>query len=288
MSDYDFAKDPIFSQFTPWEGRADAGFDLNFVGQRTDVTFNAGWADEERMKDRYAWPPYPALGEETFEWINLLSAILEAKDKFNMIELGAGYGRWVISAACALRRTRANLPFKLMAVEGDPTHYGWMIKHFADNGINRQDHRLINAAVSDKDGEVIFTKADDPSLHYGQLIVDRAEYAERFGHKAAPNTRCFALATLLKEFDIVDVIDMDIQGAELSVVSACPAELSAKVRRVHIGTHGVELESGLRTFFRGLGWSCQWDFGTQGVRDTPYGSVRFEDGAQTWINPRLT
>ncbi len=69
---YDPATHPVFSQFKPWSGFAPAEFDVNFVGQRTDVSFNAGWADAERMRDRETWPPYPPLSDETFEWETLL------------------------------------------------------------------------------------------------------------------------------------------------------------------------------------------------------------------------
>jgi FkbM family methyltransferase len=294
MADFDFSKDPIFSQFPRWHGRARAGFDVNFLYQKTDVSFVAGWATEERSKDRDARPSYPAASEETFEWLSLLTSVLEAGDSFNMIELGAGYGRWVVAGACALRQKRPSLPFRLMAVEGDPTHFDFMKKHFVDNDLDPSQHLLIHAAVSDKDGTVIFTCADNPSEHWGQLIIEKPEHADRWGCVPVPGFRSYALATLLEEFSIVDLIDMDVQGSELSVVAACPAELNAKVRRLHIGTHGPMLEDGLRDFFNELGWSCQYDFGNamwpnNGPRvETPYGSISFQDGVQAWINPRLS
>jgi hypothetical protein len=90
---------PIFSEFEPWHGLAPANFDVTFLGQRTDVSFNSGLADSERTRDREAFPPYPVLSEETFEWVALLRAILEAHQTFTMVELGAGYGRWLVAAA---------------------------------------------------------------------------------------------------------------------------------------------------------------------------------------------
>src|SRR5258708_598016 len=97
---FDFANDPVFSRFALWSGKADAGFDVNFLGQRTDVSFNEGWADADRTIDRQAWPPYPQASEETFEWLLLLSSVLEVQSAFTMVEVGAGYGRWLVAAAC--------------------------------------------------------------------------------------------------------------------------------------------------------------------------------------------
>jgi FkbM family methyltransferase len=288
---YDLSQHPIFGQFTPWSGRAKAGFEVDFLGRRTDVTFTKGWADAERSRDRDAWPPYPAPSEETFEWLVLMESVLEAIAQFNMIELGAGYGRWVIAAACAIRRKRSELPYRLMAVEGDATHFRWLIKHFLDNGIDPQAHRLIHGAVNSRDGEVLFTEAADPSDAYGQLIIEcpeDAERASRYGFRPLPGVPGYALETLLKEFrQPIDLIDIDIQGSELAVLRSCPTALNEKVRRVHIGTHGRDLEAGLRAYFRELGWQCQCDFANEGMRETPFGTLCFADGAQTWRNPRL-
>jgi hypothetical protein len=63
--------------------------------------------------------------------------------------------------------------------------------------------------------------------------------------------------------------------------------LSAKVRAIHIGTHGVEIEAGLRQAFKSAGWECKADFSLQGKRETPFGCISFDDGVQAWRNPRL-
>ena len=38
-------------------------------------------------------------GLEYFEWLDLLHAVQDARDRFVMVELGAGYGRWAVRAA---------------------------------------------------------------------------------------------------------------------------------------------------------------------------------------------
>ena len=63
--------------------------------------------------------------------------------------------------------------------------------------------------------------------------------------------------------------------------------LTSKVRMIHLGTHSVEVEAALRNAFQRWGWICQWDFSLMGERQTPFGTVYFEDGVQAWINPEL-
>jgi FkbM family methyltransferase len=279
---------PIFSEFGLWRGYAPANFDVTFLGQRTDVSFNSGWADAERTRDREAQPPYPTLSEETFEWIALFRAILEAHQSFTMIELGAGYGRWLVAAACAVRRRRPELGLRLMGVEAEPTHFRWLLKHFVDNNLRPEDHYLIEAAVGTENGEAFLTREPDPAAVYGQRLVTSIAEARSHGASDTFAVRTFSLASLLTKFDFVDLIDMDIQGAELDVISAAGDNLATKVKRIHIGTHSHEIESGLRNFFGPMGWHCESDFSCLGKSETLYGCIDFGDGVQTWINPKLS
>jgi FkbM family methyltransferase len=278
---------PIFAEFESWQGLAPANFDVNFLGQRTDVSFVSGWADKERLIDREAWPPYPTVSEETFEWVAVLRAVLEARGTFSMIELGAGYGRWLVAAACAVRRRRAELGLRLMAVEAEPTHFKWLLKHFADNQIDAENHLLIEAAVGAHDGVAFLTIASDPAATYGQRLLGSPADARNFGYADAVAVRTHSLATLLDHFSFVDLIDIDIQGAELDVIAAAPNELTRKVKRIHIGTHSPEIESGLRTLFGRAGWRSESDYSCLGKRETVYGEIEFQDGAQTWVNPNF-
>jgi hypothetical protein len=59
------------------------------------------------------------------------------------------------------------------------------------------------------------------------------------------------------------------------------------VRRVHIGTHSDENKERLRRLFEGLDWKGLNDFPNGRTNQTPYGPMPFEDGVQTWLNPKL-
>jgi hypothetical protein len=92
---------------------------------------------------------------------------------------------------------------------------------------------------------------------------------------------------LLKDLNRVDLIDMDIEGQELPSVRSTIEELDAKVKRLHIGTHGKEIEDGLREVLSAHGWRCLFDYSLFSKGETPWGTVDFENGVQSWVNPRL-
>ena len=92
------------------------------------------------------------MNEEYFEWIDLLRAVAEPRDSFTMLELGAGWGRWLVDAWSALRLSnKENLAIKLIGVEAEPQHFVWMQQHFRSNGLDPYQHRLIEAAVMARD-----------------------------------------------------------------------------------------------------------------------------------------
>jgi hypothetical protein len=80
---------------------------------------------------------------------------------------------------------------------------------------------------------------------------------------------------------------MDVQGAELDVLSKDPRILNSKVTRVLVGTHSAEIEAGLRKLFRGLNWHCQYDVPLNGKVSVDEVVVTVGDGVQVWINPNL-
>ena len=99
-----------------------------------------------------------------------------------------------------------------------------------------------------------------------------------------PATR---LDDIIGSVDRVDLIDMDIQGAEADIIEASFPTLRAKVRRLHIGTHSTEVENRIRSILGANGWRCRWDFSCNSTVRTPYGKMRFQDGVQAWSNPKL-
>lgn len=283
----------IFDRFPRWEGKVEAGFSVNFLGVVTRNDFFTLMG--KNPNPRFESTRLPAFDEEYFEWIDLLQAVAAAKQAFTMIELGAGYGRWLANGVAALQSTN-RLPYRLIGVEPEPTHYQWMKLHFKDNRVDLQKCHLLEAAASGTDGWVWFY-VGRPDEWYGQAIAPTVSggllrklgasltKSGMVGSEEVRKVRSISLNTLLQPLEQVDLIDLDVQGAELEVLESSHEQLCEKVGRVHIGTHSRNIEEGLRVLFRGLGWTNLNDYGSNSESETPYGSIKFQDGVQTWVNP---
>jgi FkbM family methyltransferase len=269
---------PVIRGFPRWEGKVPPDFIVNFLGVLTRAEYYKDYltTSVRYPADRIVETEYPPFDEEYFEWIDLLEAVVLAKNHFTMIELGAGFGRWTVNAAVALRQL-ASLPHTFVAVEAEPTHFQWTIKHLADNFVDPAGVRLIQAAVTSSDGKVGFHLGDSPlgkpADWYGQ-------------HIGGPHSvDAVSLSTLLRALDTVDLIDIDVQGAELQVLEAAALDVDKSVKRIHVGTHGADIEAGLHSLFGRLGWKCLRSFSCGATVDTEYGAITFADGVQTWLNP---
>jgi len=266
------------------------GFRAYFIGDIIDGRFNSIVRPDETQgdetKDRYLETRYPPLGEETFEWIALLSAVLDAQDHFIMIEAGSGFGRWLIRAVCALRQKRPRIPFTLVGIEAEPTHFAWMAEHFRNNGVDPEQHRLIHAAIGADSQIAELLVNDDPSSWYGQTLrtTHDGRYASGYRSISVPS---ISLNTLLSEYDQVDLLDMDIQGAEEQAVQDGIDAVTAKVGRVFIGTHAPHIDTLLNELFASRGWRCVHRYPCLTTSMTEFGEVEFQDGVQHWVNPAL-
>jgi hypothetical protein len=80
---------------------------------------------------------------------------------------------------------------------------------------------------------------------------------------------------------------MDVQGAEAEIIAASTDVLNEKVRRLHVGTHSSEIDITVYDTLRQAGWHCSHAFGCRANVVTHYGECYFQDGVQSWLNPRL-
>ncbi len=289
---------PAFDKLAIYAGEAEPGFEIDFLGIRTRCEYSAG-AIIEAMPVQTSVDPH----EDYFEWIDLLESIMAANGQYIMMELGAGYGRWAVRAAAALRELRG-LPFHLVAVEGEPKHYRWLQQHMSDNQIDPHACTLIHGIVRDHRDDALFYvgtpsgECDEAASWYGQAVIKDYEAVDeplamnyegsdvfrlKSGWKAV-KTRSYLLTDILPETDRIDLIDMDIQGEELKVISAAIEALDQRVARLHIGTHSHEIETGLRQLLGQHGWKCTADYPCAQTNETPWGPLRFVDGVQSWVN----
>jgi FkbM family methyltransferase len=229
--------------------------------------------------------PAPA---ELAEWEAMMDAIEDATDRLTLVELGAGIGRWVVHAVAALRRYRPDLKYRFIAVEAEPTHYRWLKQHTRTNGVRRWSHagtcKAIEAAVSGQPGREEFFVGDSRRW-YGQALV-RPE--NQTGDVPVAEVRTVTLSSLLAPLGRVDLIDLDIQGAELEVLSEAAPKLGS-VRRIYVETHSDEIDRQLPGVLESAAGEWQQEIAIPlGARhSTPLGEADFSGGgAQLWRNLR--
>ena len=97
--------------------------------------------------------------------------------------------------------------------------------------------------------------------------------------------RAVTLESLIEPLGLVDFLDMDIQGVEAEVLESDPLGLARKVRMVHVATHSGENERRLRELFGRLDWQRLNDYECGSTAETPWGTIHFQDGVQTWGRP---
>jgi FkbM family methyltransferase len=262
---------PVFLHFERWAGIVPAGFDVDFLGSKMPLRF----FDSERrqLADHYEAPLYAPFDEEYFEWIDLLEAVAFAEGSFIMLEVGAGFGRWTVRAATAAAQRR--LPCSLIAVEAEPTRASWIHENLKINSVPAGQCTVIHAAVTARDGTTGFDIPADPARCYGEAIG---------GSTMVP---AVSLSRLLQPLALVDLIDMDIQGAEVEALSPAMDSLAQKVKRVHVETHSATIDEEILRLFRRAGWKPHFLFRYNTADITPWGRINFQGGVQSWLNPRL-
>ena len=299
---------PVFSRFRPFRGQVPAHYGADFLGTKIRHEFVAELYT--RPAESLWEMGYPPVNEDYLEWVDLLESVVEARDSYTMVELGAGFGRWVVRAAFAVEQVHAQIQYRLVAVEAEPLTYRWMQMHFEENGVDATRHRLIHAASSDQPGHALFYIGGPrggawdlpPNQWYGQCLAKEydvsGEYRNDGEYQGFPvrlhnsgwrsiNVPSVTLKELMADFQSVDFLDMDIEGQELPVIRSTIEDMNTKVKRVHIGTHSPEIEAELRDILSGHGWCSIRDYPISTTQNTPWGPVEFGNGVQSWVNPRL-
>jgi hypothetical protein len=224
--------------------------------------------------------------EDLFEWIDMFEAVTLARNRYTMLDLGAGYGRWLVNGALAARQK--HLDFFVVGVEAEDIHYEWMLEHLHDNGVASHQYLAIHGPVSDTEKSVFFTQGHSTEW-YGQSIAPSAELnlGEWSGAAVKP-VRAISIVDILDQVGCLDSLHADLQGEERIIFPACIDRLNRNVKRVHIGTHSREIEDELCDLFCHNGWQNHFAFPslTKNV-PTAFGPIDFQDGVQSWINPRL-
>jgi FkbM family methyltransferase len=289
----------IFDHFNAFRGEVPTNFHVTYIGDRVRDDF-VDW--QGRRTELLATPDLPPFDYEYFEWIDILEAVKDAGSIFTMLEVGAGYGRWTSRAALAAFQL-GKKP-RLGLIEADPKHVIWLQQCMADNGVSADSYKVYPNAIGACRKECIF-KIELPASSteknwFGQAIATEANaqfYPVEELYYGVPKmrrhdggyikVRQITLTDVLDEFTSVDIIHMDIQGAEADAIEESITLCTQKVRRLNIGTHDHDIEARLRLILNNARWICLRDYPCEQINQTDFGPMSFVDGLQTWINPKL-
>jgi len=313
------------NRLSPWKGEVPSGFLVDFLGILTDANFRAQYGiDPSKTGGAYLETKIPPLdganGEWWFETVDWLAAAQDARDYFVMVTLGACYGAQAVGAYRALQLINP-MPCKLVAVEPEAENFEWLKRHLRDNGIDPSEHWLIPMAISDSNSPVLFPigaagSGANNSFATNDLgerrgFIDRVIAAGKapevlsdivlnnsIGGKTnallgqnSPGEMKIVSAVTIKDvvdpFTVVDFLEADIQQSEILVFPPFLDLLRAKVRRIHIGTHGAYNHQTLSAMFKDAGWDIVFDYGPEAKHRTPIGTFETCDGILTVRNPDL-
>jgi FkbM family methyltransferase len=282
----------VFDRFRDIPREARPGTITNFLGVHMSTDFVDGCG---HLDGALLGLPVPDDGwhSEAIEWIGLLKSVLGARDRFVSMELGAGWGPWSVGAALAARHLGI-MDIQLHAVEADPGHYAFLLRHFHENGLDPSAHRLIQAAVGAEAGRARWPKVVNPAGDWGSRP---AEGAKNDGHDHIGrhfedwlDIEIVGIGTLLAQRPLWDLMHIDIQGWEVIVCESAITAMTNKVRWVVAGTHDAKLHGDLLDLFFRHGWTLEnekpprfaWQQGAKSLM-----TMTSHDGTQVWRNPTL-
>jgi len=290
----------IIRSFPRHEEPGVPGFITDFLGTKTSTSFIATLTQQGGVVEDY---PIPMNFHATMlEWAGVLRAVLSAATEIVAVELGAGWAPWLTAIARAAQLK--GIPrVRLLGVEGSNRHYEQMLEHFAVNGLDPKQHTLLHGVVGTADGVAEFPILPDPAADWGARAItgSAAQRLVRRGYRAFRATGralvkgspgrpfatekvpCFSLPTVLRPFEMVDLLHVDIQGDEFEVLTSALGVLEQKVKRLVIGTHGRAIEQKLIDRLARQSWvleaqeSCLY-------RQCGSRTELFRDGCQVWRN----
>ncbi len=273
----------VVDRFRPFSAEPpDAGGWRNFLGVQTRCSFLPA------VCEPWAGTVLAAPGEgvsgvhDEAEWLGTLRAVLEARGRFVLVELGAGWAPWMVSGGAAARRAGIG-DMLLIGVEGSAGHVAFMRQHLQDNGFDPALHRLVHGVIGTTDGVAYFPRLAQPKDDYGS----EADYGRVGNAVEMEEVPTISLPTLLADVARVDILHCDIQGMEGQVFRAAQAVVDEKVARVVVGTHSRAVEGELQAQFSARGWVLEADMACA-YQQVPGGAlVLSHDGTQVWYNARL-
>lgn len=268
----------IFDRFDRVESVSDGLSVFDFLGGAINAAYKQGWEKNVVEQGAKVCPGYPALSEWTVDWVASVVAATTAGNTFKVVELGAGYGQWLVSSIMAYKALNQKGEVFGLAVEADSIHYEWLQNHVESNlgKLNNVQTLLIQAAAG-LDGTVEFPVVEDPSKNYG------ASYSLTELHDRTISVNCLSLSSIYAQLPNprVDLLHVDIQGAEQDLISHAEFTTTlSQTRYILFGTHRTDaLHEKVKNSLIDAGFEILVEWPRNTIVETSYGPINTNDGA---------
>ena len=285
----------IFAGFRNPNAKAEPGFVVDFLGGRTRAA--SLWDDARKLDGRLLDLPVPAdYHAEAAEWIGLLKTVQSARERWVGMELGAGFGPWVVAGANAARLKGIG-DIRLCAVEADAGHFEFLRRHLQDNGFAPESQRLFHAAVGVAPGTAFWPVTEDASEDWGSRPMQAhapgtaaTDHLGRTWVKTVP-VQILAMSDLVEAEPEWNMVHIDVQGHEVEICRSCIDELNRRVHWLIVGTHSRKLDGDMIALMRSAGWILENEKPSKFhfLPEAPtLEAMTHVDGIQVWRNPRMS
>lgn len=276
----------LIQSFAVRDQKPDPDLILNFLGVKIPVKVFPPVL--ESLRGRVEPVPDPGNWHaDIAEWGGALRAVEQARDgRFRIVELGCGWGCWLVNMGAAARSR--GLEVDLIGVEGDANHLANAREVLEMNGFSAEQFHLNHGIAAPRPGKAIFPNPEEGSAAWGGEAVFYPDATVLAAAEQDPSVQVLDCLTLdmLSQGQVIDLLHIDIQGAEADYVRGNMDNMDRLVRRVLIGTHSREIEGQLMTYFQKAGWRMEMDRPV--IAPLHHGApVTRIDGVQMWVNPAL-
>lgn len=285
------------------------GFLIDWMGVRTRMSM-LSWAPQELANTVSVELPIPDDGyrSEAEEYVGLALALDRADGDFWIMEVGAGWAPWVVSAVVAARER--GLTPRGIAIEAHPEHARWAVQHAQDNGI---DVELIEGSAEDILSQVQNSTAtvlvllaagwhsntvlefpDVDGMDMGLAVCTMPDSGTDYRgahlkHRKVTAIRLNDLFTALGN-PRIDLLHIDVQGVEFELLHTEAGGVQDHAQLMAVGTHSRLAEGQLQDFFLERGWGIIIDEPCEAIFTMTHPTLAgftVRDGFQLYENPFL-
>ncbi|WP_127112543.1 class I SAM-dependent methyltransferase [Shimia sediminis] len=219
------------------------------------------------------------------EWASALRSVELAGDTYRIVELDCGWGCWLTNMGVAARSR--GLSVELIGIDVNASHLENARVTLEMNGFAGDNVHLHLGIAAPQTGLAAFPVSIEGESDWGGQAVFCPDEQQIEEFRAEPDNwqilNCFTLPQLSGDKPI-DLLHIDIQGAECEFVEGNFPALSSHVKRVLIGTHSRSNEGWLFDWFETAGWRLEMDRAVSHAVVSGAAELRI-NGVQMWANP---